>query len=232
MTDDGSYTSKMIFHNVKAERMQVAGRDMFVGDRDEGRREVMDVMRILFLAANPRDTTQLDLEEELRDLERELHGVKFRDSIELIARHAVRPDDLVRHVRAKRPNVIHFSGHGSAVGIVLRNDSGGYHEVEGRALKRFLEGRGVDLVVLNACHSKNQADTIRGAVKTVIGTTAEVDDEAARRFSVAFYRSLGDGLSVGEAFRDGGDAVALHGLGDVFHSDGKVDLVLVGAASR
>ena len=59
-------------------------------------------MRILFLAANPSKTSPLDLEEELRSLEQELRGVKFRDSITLIARHAVRPDDLIRHVRAQR----------------------------------------------------------------------------------------------------------------------------------
>src|SRR5207245_2509466 len=104
----------------------------------------------------------------------------------LIARHAVRPDDLIRHVRAEKPNVIHFSGHGSTTGIILRDDSGGYQAVAGANLKRFLEGRGVELVVLNACYSKSQADTIKGAVKTVVGTTDAVGDEAARRFTVAF----------------------------------------------
>jgi hypothetical protein len=187
-------------------------------------------MRILFLAANPSKTSRLDLEEELRSLEDELRGVKFRDSIALIARHAVRPDDLVRFVRAENPNVIHFSGHGSTAGIILRDDDGGFKAIAGVTLRRFLTGRGVDLVVLNACYSKDQADAVLGAVNTVIGTTDAVEDEAARRFTVAFYRSLGDGLPVREAFRDGGDAVALHGLNDVFHGGGDLDLVLVSMA--
>jgi hypothetical protein len=195
--------------------------------RNNTREKVETPMRILFLAANPTTTTPLDLEEELRCLEFELRGAKYRDRITLTARHAVRPDDLIRYVRADKPNVIHFSGHGSEAGIILRDDTGGYKIVEGANLRRFLEGRGVDLVVLNACYSKGQADTIHGAVKTVVGTTDAVGDEAARRFTVAFYRSLGDGLSVREAFRDGGDAVALHGLIDVFHSDGDLDLTLV-----
>jgi len=184
-------------------------------------------MKILFLAANPLQTSRLDLEEELRSLEQELRGVKLRDSISLIARHAVRPDDLIRYVRSDKPNVIHFSGHGSKAGIMLRDDTSGYQVVEGGSLKRFLENRGVDLIVLNACYSDIQAKIIIGAVKTVVGTTDVVSDEAARRFSVAFYRSLGDGLSIREAFRDGGDAVALHGLNDVFHSSGELDLALV-----
>ena len=62
----------------------------------------------------------------------------------------------------------------------------------------------------------------------MIGTTTAVDDEAARRFTVAFYRALGDGLSVQEAFRDGGDAVALHNLADVFHKCGVLEFTLVG----
>ena len=186
------------------------------------------MMKILFLAANPFQTSRLDLEEELRSLEQELRAVKFRDAITLIARHAIRPDDLLRHVRADKPNVIHFSGHGSTTGIILRADSGdGYQEVEGASLSRFLKDRGVDLVVLNACYSRGQAHMMHDVVKTVVGTTDAVGDEAARRFTVAFYRSLGDGLSIREAFRDGGDAVALHGLIDVFHCDGELDLPLV-----
>jgi CHAT domain-containing protein len=172
-------------------------------------------------------TSHLDLEEELRSLELVLEGTKFRDSIRLVARHAVRPDDLVRYVRKEGPNVIHFSGHGSTGGIILRSDAGGDHAVQGPQLKRFLRGRGVEVVVLNACYSKSQADSVRPAVRAVVGTTDAVDDEAARRFTVAFYRSLGSGLSIREAFRDGTDAVALHGLPDVFHADGDLDLVLV-----
>jgi hypothetical protein len=183
-------------------------------------------MKILFLAANPSQLSHLDLEEELRSLEQELLGVKFRDSITLVAKHAVRADDLIRHVRSERPNVIHFSGHGSTTGIVLRDDTGGHNAVTGVSLRQFLEGRGVDLVVLNACYSKDQADEILGAVRTVVGTTGAVADEAARRFTVAFYRSLGDGLSVREAFRDGSDGVALHGLFDTFHNGGELDFTL------
>jgi hypothetical protein len=76
---------------------------------------------------------------------------------------------------------------------------------------------------------KGQADSIRRAVEAVVGTTGAVEDEAARRFTAAFYRSIGNGLSVREAFRDGTDAVVLHGLSDVFHADGNLDLVLVNA---
>lgn len=185
-------------------------------------------MRILFLAANPMTTSSLDLEEELRSLQVELRGATHRDKISCVAFHAVRPDDLIRHVRDAKPNVIHFSGHGDLSGIVLREDSGKDTVVSGSALERFLKDRGVELVVLNSCYSEHQASSIKNSVNTVVGTTDAVDDEAARRFTAAFYRALGNGLSIQEAFRDGGDAVELHGLVDVFHCDGDLNQTLVG----
>jgi len=204
-----------------ADQILLAIREAKPGSRESD----MESLRILFLAANPTTTSPLDLEEELRNLELELKGTKFRDSIRLVARHAVRPDDLVRYVRDEKPNVIHFSGHGSTSGIILRNDAGGDHTVQGPELTRFLRDRGIEIVVLNACYSKSQADSVRCVVKVVVGTTDAVEDEAARRFTAAFYRSIGNGLSVREAFRDGTDAVALHGLSDVFHADGDLDIV-------
>lgn len=185
-------------------------------------------VRILFLAANPMQTTRLDLEEEIRAIEIELQAVKFRDQIVMTPCHAVRPDDLVRYVREYSPNVIHFSGHGSEPGIVLRSDEGGFQLVDGSALRRFFNDRGIELVVLNACLSGDQANEISSVVPAVIGTSEVVGDEAARRFSVAFYRGIGNGLKISEAFRDGGDSVALHGLGDVFVNFGELETVMTG----
>jgi CHAT domain len=186
-----------------------------------------DGLKILFLAANPVDTDRLDLEEELRSIENELRAVKYRDKISFIAKHAVRADDLVRLIRSERPNVIHFSGHGSTDGIVLRDERGEAVLVRGVSLSRLLKERSVDLVVLNACYSQEQARPIEANVKAVIGTRQSVGDEAARRFSTAFYRTLGDGHSIREAFRDGRDAVDLHNLEDVFQIAGNPDIVMV-----
>jgi len=184
-------------------------------------------LNILFLAANPPLTSQLDLEEELRAISLQLQSTRYRDKITLTARHATRPDDLLRYIRSDSPNVLHFSGHGSPDGIILRDDTAGYRIVRGEALARLLRGRRIKLVILNACFSTEQARYLTEVVDTVIGTTMEVDDEAARRFSVAFYRTLGDGHQVGEAFRDGGDALELYDLRDVYQIIGKTDEQLV-----
>lgn len=185
-------------------------------------------LKILFLAANPFDTSSLDLEEELRAIQLELRGAKHRDRIQFVTEHAVRPDDLVRHLRTVNPDLVHFSGHGTRAGIVLRDDDGGARQVRRDALARLFGGRNVKLLVLNACFSDHQAQALSGAVRTVVGTTDTVGDEAARRFSVAFYRALADGHSIADAFRDGGDAIDLHDLEDVYRLVGEADTVMVG----
>ncbi|MGO4565880.1 CHAT domain-containing protein [Rhizobium sp. 2YAF20] len=183
------------------------------------------MLKILFLAANPASTgSYLDLEEELRAVELELRAVKFRDNISLVSKHAVRADDLVRYLREEKPDVLHFSGHGSPGGIIVRDDTGAYRSISGTSLATLLRDRGVKLVVLNSCYSDAQAGMIDTSVPAVVGTTDAVDDEAARRFSVAFYRTLGNGHALADAFRDGRDAVELHALTDVFQirGDGSV----------
>lgn len=188
-------------------------------------------LRILFLAANPTTTSRLDLEEELRSLEQELRSVDYRDRIDLIPAHAVRPDDVVRLLRRETPMVVHFSGHGSNEGIILRGDSSDL-EVSGTALARVFSDRNIKLVVLNSCFSDLQAEVLTSAVPVIVGTTASVGDEAARRFSIAFYRTIGNGYAVGEAFRDGRDAVGISMLEDVFRLRGDADIILCGSRNK
>jgi hypothetical protein len=185
------------------------------------------IVRILFLAANPLATSRLDLEEELRSLENELRSVRFRDQIDLIPAHAVRPDDLIRLLRQEAPTIVHFSGHGSKEGIILRGDLSDI-KVPAASLARVFRDRGIKLVVLNACFSDHQAEALKGTIPVVVGTTASVDDEAARRFSMAFYRTIGDGYAVSEAFRDGCDVVDANTLEDVFRLHGDANLILCG----
>ncbi len=182
-------------------------------------------VRILFLAANPEATSRLDLEEEIRSIESELRRVQFRESIVLKIGTAVRPDDLVRLMREENPTIVHFSGHGSLQGIILRTESG-FLAASGETLKRLFKERNVKLVVLNSCFSEEQAKLLQDVVPAVIGTTAAVEDEAALRFSVAFYRTLGDGHRIRDAFKDGGDAVAMYNLKDVFCSFGDLEVCL------
>jgi hypothetical protein len=68
---------------------------------------------ILFVAANPRDTTRLAIDREARSIHVELKRSGYRDRFDFVTRWAPEPLDLLRELRELKPTVVHFSGHGA-----------------------------------------------------------------------------------------------------------------------
>src|SRR3954470_8522882 len=68
---------------------------------------------ILFLAANPRDTGRLALDQEARSIHLELKRSGYRDRFDFVTRWAAEPLDLLRELRELKPTIVHFSGHGA-----------------------------------------------------------------------------------------------------------------------
>jgi len=58
-------------------------------------------------------------------------------------------------------------------------------------------------VVLNACFSNKQARAIAQYIDCVIGMSTSISDEAARKFSVAFYQAISSERSIRNAFDQG-----------------------------
>jgi acyl-ACP thioesterase len=58
--------------------------------------DTSSVKRILVLTANPRGTSRLRLDEEVREIQSGLQRSKNRDQFELIPKWAVRPRDIQR----------------------------------------------------------------------------------------------------------------------------------------
>jgi tRNA A-37 threonylcarbamoyl transferase component Bud32 len=152
---------------------------------------------ILFLGSSPRDELALELTEEFNELEREL-GERFDVRSRWDEPATSLPELLVRY----RPQVLHFSGHGERGGLLLEDEEGKTYVPDPVAVAKVFEqfrGR-VRCVVLNACYSVEQALLIAQHVDVVIGMSDRIADEDARKFSQAFYKSLGAGDSVGQAF--------------------------------
>jgi hypothetical protein len=172
-------------------------------------------IRILFLTANPSLTPRLWLDEEVRQITNRIRGSRYRDSLELISRWAVRPDDLVQALMENRPHIVHFSGHGTGTEELVLNDSQGNPKPVSKAalvsLFRSLKDE-VQVVFLNACSSQPQAEAIAQNIDCVIGMKETVSDDAAIVFSSSFYEALGYGLSVKQAFDVGRTALLLQGI--------------------
>jgi TPR repeat protein len=158
---------------------------------------IMPPVKVLFFAADPLSVdgghVRLQLDREAREIEREVVAALHRDSVEFETRWATRLEDLRRELLRVRPQS----------GLVLQGtDPKNAHRVDAEALKEFFSAfRGqIGVVVLNACHSRPQAEAIAEAVGCAIGTPAAIQDEAAIAFSAAFYSSIAYGQSVQAAF--------------------------------
>lgn len=168
---------------------------------------------ILFLAANPRDVDRLRLDEEVRTIDERLRLAQYRDQFNLEQQWAVRTRDILDAMLRYKPDIVHFSGHGSVDGALIFEDAAGHaRSVSAAALGalfRTLEG--VRCVVMNACWSAAHASQIAEHVDCVVGMARAVSDEAAIGFAAGFYRSLGEGKSVGKAFELGKTQILLDG---------------------
>ena len=68
--------------------------------------------QILLLSANPRGTSLLRLDEEMREIEEGLRRAKKRDEYSISVAKAVRYRDIHRAILEYEPQIIHFCGHG------------------------------------------------------------------------------------------------------------------------
>ncbi|MFM7528014.1 MAG: AAA-like domain-containing protein [Nodosilinea sp.] len=171
--------------------------------------------KILILTANPKDTDKLRLDQEVREIQEGLQRSRRRDQFEMIARWAVRPEDLRRALLDHEPQIVHFSGHGAGErGLVLENNAGQMQPVTGQALARLFKlfKDKVECVLLNACYSVAQANAIHQHINCVIGMGQAIGDRAAIEFAMGFYDGLGAGRDYPEAFEFGLAAIDLEGI--------------------
>ena len=170
---------------------------------------------VLFLAANPKDTPTLKLDEEMRGIDEALRKAEFRDRFEIKQQWAVRFSDLQGHLLRHQPDIVHFSGHGSSSHeIILEDNYGASHPVPPRALSQVFSvlKDNIRCVVLNACYTKQQAQAIAQHIDCVIGMSKEIGDNAAVGFAMAFYQALGYGRNVKTAFDLGCSEIDLENL--------------------
>jgi len=171
-------------------------------------------IRILFLGASPEDLTRLRLDQEVRQIDQSLRQGEYRDRFNLVSHWAVRPSDLQTCLLRHRPHIVHFSGHGSDTkAICLEDNEGRAQKIEGAVLARLLAvfKTSVRCVVLNACYSAGQAQSIAQDIECVVGMATAVGDQAAIAFSSAFYQALAFGCDVATAFELGCVQIGLDG---------------------
>jgi hypothetical protein len=195
----------------------------------------MQKVKVLFLASNPLQQSRLALDEEVRTITAQIRSAEHRDAIELISAWAVRRDDLQQLLLQHKPHILHFSGHGTrctpievappstptsgrdmvasgkgqVAQLVLMGEGGQAQPMSEAALIHLLGvlKDNLKLVVLSACHSEPIAEALAEVIPYAIGMSGAIPDEAAIAFTAAFYRGLGFGRNLQEAFDLGKNAL-------------------------
>ncbi|MGA7992974.1 MAG: CHAT domain-containing protein, partial [Thermoanaerobaculia bacterium] len=138
---------------------------------------------------------------------------------------AATPAGLHRRLAAARVDVLHFVGHGAwdekeGTGALLLVDGRGRSTwVETDRLQRLLCGRGLRLVVLNACETGRGSRTdflrgvapalLAGGIPAVVANQYKVLDASATAFARHLMWALARGHTLGVAAREARVAVAL-----------------------
>ena len=187
---------------------------------------------ILLLASNPKGTHRLRLDEEVRRIEEVVERSRGREGFRIVVKWAVTDDDLRRGLLDHEPEIVHFLGHGTGPdggestrdlrpaemsapgGLAFENPLGYVLTIPADALSRLFElvEDQVRCVVLNACFSAREAESIARHIDYVIGMNKAIGDEAAVKFSVGFYDAVLAGKSYEIAFKYGCSAIDLCGI--------------------
>ena len=172
--------------------------------------------RILVLSANPKDTDLVNIQAEIRAIRAGLRRGKFPEKFELIQHGAVQVEDLLPLLMDHTPHIVHFSGHGTDENEILLVDRDGFSKAVSQEalteLFRILKDD-IQLVFLNACYSKPQADGIARHIDCVVGMSQAIVDsnDTATIFAAAFYQALSYGRNVENAFQQGQTQLKLQG---------------------
>lgn len=133
--------------------------------------------KILFLAANPKNAVKLRLDEECREIEHKILLAQKKDRLILANKGAVRAGDLQLYLIQEKPDIVHFSSHGTKEGrIILEDKSGNLRPLPPEALTRVFKvlRDNIRCVILNACFSMEQARAISKHIDCVIGMSHKI----------------------------------------------------------
>jgi DNA-binding response OmpR family regulator len=176
------------------------------------------VIKVLFLSATPENMTRLEVDKEYRLVDEAMRRSELRDRYEIRYNPAMKVSEVQEVLLRFRPNIVHFSGHGSNYReIVLLNEDGNAHPVSSPALEnlfRLVKKDNIRCVILNACYSASQAKAIAKSIECVIGMSNAITDQSAILFSTAFYQGLGYGNDLKASFDLGCNQLDLASLGE------------------
>ena len=161
------------------------------------------LITFLFLSAQPEMRPRSNLMIEYTYIRQEL-DVAGKEGFKIEQYHNTYFSEIRKQLLLHKPQIVHFSGHGSKTSeLIFKNEKGVEEAVPSDALSELFKilGKDIHLVFLNGCYSQEQAEAIAKHVDCVIGMPRSViSEDGAIQFAKSFYSTLGFGRSVQDAF--------------------------------
>lgn len=191
-------------------------------------------LRLVALLSNPKNTPELNLAVEQKNIEKALKQVPTIQP-EFYPQATI---DVLQEAMIRGAHIFHFSGHGKFEGemgssygsqegkgfLALTGDDGEEVAFSAQKLALSLAGRGVRFAMLGACES-SKVDQVnawtgiasaltRAGIPAVVGMQFTVLDSNAIAFSKSFYLALAAGQTIDEAVTEGRLSVFARGDDD------------------
>jgi len=164
--------------------------------------------RILVLAVNPTNTSQLRLGEEVRIIYDSLKGAIASGKFALEQCWGVRFGDLQEALSNFKPHIVHFAGHGAGRdGLAFEDETGKATLIKAESLVKLFKlcASHVECFILTAPSSEVQAKELSKHITYVIGMQENelLADSEALAYTTGFYRALGLNSSIQESHTSG-----------------------------
>jgi len=152
---------------------------------------------LMALANDAQNSLRLGAEE--KEVRNELAAAHDDDRIEFRSLGNTSLEDIYKDINRSRQKlaIFHFSGHSNGDGLKLQ-DTMAKKKSLGTLLGKLPY---LQLVFLNGCANREQVEVLhRSGVRTVIATTALIEDQNAVVFAKMFYQSMAGGHTIKAAF--------------------------------
>ncbi len=176
----------------------------------------MNKIKILFVASNPSDTRyRFFLDNQIREIAQLIRLGVYREGFELVSDWSVSAAEMQAVLLRHRPDIVHFSGHGTnARGIALEDERGDMKLVSKPGLASLLHllKDKIRLVVLQGPYSKGQVEAFQETIDFTVRMSATTGNMAGVLFLSTFYQALFFGKSIEDSFRSATNQLELEGL--------------------
>ncbi len=165
----------------------------------------MDTIKIVYIAANPKDTNDVDTEREYKEINeifKKNNNKRFSLNNPVFGATQKDIADTLTSIKNEKI-VIHFSGHGSQIGdFLLENKNETSLQAGAKELSQYLGSfKNIIGVVYSNCYSEDLVqNTINQINGFCIGYEETVNKDSAKNFAYQFYLSLLNNEQPKEAF--------------------------------